>query len=798
MAIIDFRDIAELLNQSRTTRLELVPTKSKEGRWSIYPGSHVVHTSSYPFKVLYFNAAATLDDIQSATKEMGDLETAHIVYAPSLQRLIRNNANLPGLRSRSDTLWNTKEYIISFIKEELEVYLSRLRNLKPLDYTNPRVTTPAGFDRKIPNPILSFLVDPPTDNGAGKLGILLAEPGQGKTYMSNYLVSLLASGNYGVVPLIVDSSQWQGLSISDQKSLTKTIAHSFRHFGAAIGWVDGHEDLFLQATLKADIFRIVFDGFDEYILHNRGTIQPMEVLEALADLASLTGTRIVITSRTSFWNTNLPKAEIDDFVRDRGAYVFSILPFDRESAKNYFDQRLQDDPSKAKALQTYDILQKDSRDLIGRGFVLSLIADLAARGGTSPHPGYDSSRAMLWLVEALCQREIVRQDLPFTAAEQLEILRQFATETAIGEEPNTGLLSLILSYVKPTLDSRSTAGTIDKLMSHPLLAKDQSDDLWSFRQEQIRILLLADQLVRASSADAGRFASKSTLSPGARQDLGEMIVELIQLEAIKEAPLDRLSLLISSMSAQRFSDAEQRSFSNDGARLAAIVSLAAVEKVMPAGNSRADRAAFLKRLLGGELISGLTFTGAIARYDFCGIEFRKCKFERVTWANCKFDELTTFSNCEFAGGTFPAHCEGLGNVRMIDCKLDPDADAFFNLARIRDGKRYYSTEDLRDDIKSVIDKFIIKGGVGIKSVEARNLLRGIIASSRHRDEVIDALKSQVLEEHHISGPGKGYNVKAAAVESVKFYAANNVLTGPLREVFETLQADLKLTKDPRL
>jgi hypothetical protein len=70
---------------------------------------------------------------------------------------------------------------------------------------------------------------------------------------------------------------------------------------------------------------------------------------------------------------------------------------------------------------------------------------------------------------------------------------------------------------------------------------------------------------------------------------------------------------------------------------------------------------------------------------------------------------------------------------------------------VKEGKKKYSTEDLRTDIHSVISKFIIKGGIGLKSVEARNLQKGPISASRYRDEITDALIATVLEEHHISG-----------------------------------------------
>ena len=108
------------------------------------------------------------------------------------------------------------------------------------------------------------------------------------------LVSRLAEISQDLIPIIIDSTQWQSLTVEDLSSLSKTITHSFRHFNAPIGWIEGHEEEFLIVTLKAGMFRIVFDGFDEYVLRNRGTVRPAEVLEALTKLADPTGARIVI------------------------------------------------------------------------------------------------------------------------------------------------------------------------------------------------------------------------------------------------------------------------------------------------------------------------------------------------------------------------------------------------------------------------------------------------------------------------------------------------------------------------
>jgi hypothetical protein len=202
---------------------------------------------------------------------------------------------------------------------------------------------------------------------------------------------------------MVDSSQWHTMPVEDQRLLAKTIAHSFRHFGATIGWLEGHEEEFLRARLKADVFRIVFDGFDEYILRNRGAVQPLKVLDALASLANATGTRIVITSRTSFWNTNVPEADVESFISRTGAFVFKILPFDLEHAKNYFTRRLSDPGRIKNATSMYEVLRPKNEGFIGRGFVLSLLADLAQQDGTDIFRGAEANRPMLWLLEALCQ-----------------------------------------------------------------------------------------------------------------------------------------------------------------------------------------------------------------------------------------------------------------------------------------------------------------------------------------------------------------------------------------------------------
>jgi hypothetical protein len=768
----------------------MVPVTSKEGRWALYGGAHKVHTSSLPFTVLYFYAAATLEDISRALNSSAKHAELQIVFPETL----RPHMSRPDVEKQTQRyakgVWTLREYLVSFIKSEVQAYLTNITSQAPTDYIDPFVETPSRFKAKTPNPVLSFLVDTSSEESPGKLGIVLAEPGQGKTYMSHFLVAKIPEVDRGLFPLMVDSSQWHTMSLEDQRSLEKTIAHSFRHFGATIGWLDGNENEFLRSTLSANIFRLVFDGFDEYVLRNRGAVQPMEVLEALANLAADTGTRIVITSRTSFWKTNLPDVEVEEFLERSGALIFTIAPFDLSHARNYFAQKLTTRKA-AVALKLYAAL-KEGKDesLVGRGFVLKLIADLADEGASSANDAPSVSNPMLWLIEALCQREMLRQGLPLTAREQLDVFQAFAVEVAEGAPPEGELLDLTIESVHNTIDAASLRSTREKLKSHPLLENEPKTGFWRFKQEQIRILFLAEHIVCSDAGKIERFVLKASLEPESWQDLGTSIVDVVVKQGNSE---ERLRDIIRAMSSVSSTDAGRM---NDGSRLAGVVSLTAVEKLLPKGSSHEERAALLLRLCGGDSIKDLNFSGTVARFDFRGVTFENCRFDRIAWANCTFSEKTRFSKCQFVGGAPPAHCREFGRIELSNCRLDPDAEAILNSERVRAGVKNYSSDDLRSDIQSVIERFITKGGLGLRSVESATLTRGTIGASRHRDEIIETLKDTVLEEHRISGSSaslRGYHVRDDASESVRFYSANNVFTGQLRDAFDRLRQRLKLS-----
>jgi len=161
--------------------------------------------------------------------------------------------------------------------------------------------------------------------------------------------------------------------------------------------------------------------------------------------------------------------------------------------------------------------------------------------------------------------------------------------------------------------------------------------------------------------------------------------------------------------------------------------------------------------------------------------------------NCTFSEATIFRSCSFVGGS-QVRCKGLGLAQFDgETRRDDEAMHFLGAEAIGAGRKKYGTEDLKADIRTVVSKLLGRGGVGLKTVRAADLRTGKISVSLHRDVIVDELTRSLLEEHEISGVGKGYNVSALARECVRFFLANNVFTGPLQEVYVRLCKKLGLT-----
>jgi hypothetical protein len=231
----------------------------------------------------------------------------------------------------------------------------------------------------------------------------------------------------------------------------------------------------------------------------------------------------------------------------------------------------------------------------------------------------------------------------------------------------------------------------------------------------------------------------------------------------------------------------------NAAAFATTLALISVNKALPAGSQHAERTRSLVSLFPGSKLSGLSFSGTLARFDFCGMTFDHSAFNQVIWANCRFDAQTRFVSCRAHGGSVLS-CKQFGLAEWDGaCSFDEIAKNLIEAEAVREGRRAYSVEDLRGDINYVLRKFIPKESLGLRTVSVDHLPSGVIGASIHCREVIDAVKRHVLAEHTISSVNsRGLHVLESAKESMLYWATNGVYTGPLSELFDDLKNKIGL------
>ena len=807
MKSITFDEVIKLINNSRVTKINEKPIESDPNKWALFQGVNKVPLFEYEFYVLYLYSDATKDSMAAAFYAIKDRnpESLQVVYPQSLSKWKNDIKKL--FIKQVKGIQTSKDYLTSFIKDQLSAYQQKLSEIKPEYFINPPYETPSGFKVRFPNPLVMMMAASDDVRHNGDIGVLIAEPGQGKTFTARHIVSELCTRN--TLPIYIDSQQWTSLSPDDLSSIWKTISHSFRYFDSSIDWIDGCEEIFLNVTMKAGIFRLVFDGFDEYILWNRGKVDVNEALKGLTKLVEETGAPILVTSRTSFWDSDVSKELISKLIVSPS--VYKIIPFDQNHAKSYFNVRFNHNEEKTtEALKIYQQLRKfgnsnDASNFAGRGFILYLIADLADHSFSPSSLPVEGQTIIQWVMKSLCEREQKRQKLPINADTQLKIFREIAEAIACGDKVTSSVLRDIITLCADDIDPSGvddlvgdSKGKKGKFHDHPLVRKDSKEE-WVFVHEQLFFNLFAEQILcyteRSGSTLHKLFNRLST---------GELITLIHELATCIVAQLSSISK--ENVAIKKIGDViealmtcyDQQRDSYETVKLekilASSIALLAVNQYAPAGRPRRERFEKLQSIIPAGQFDGFHFSGSITSMDFSDVVFKDCRFDHVIWVNCKFNEGTIFNGCHFMDGNIQ-HCEGFGKAQWKNEVLDNDARALINVERIATGKKKYSDENLRTDIDSIIKKFVPKEGLGFKTVHEDNLTSGIISKSIYRDDIIKMFVRKLFDKHHVSGAtGVAYHIKDDAKPAISHYAINGVYTGDLNDAYQELLRILKLNK----
>jgi NACHT domain len=776
-----FADLIELVNCTDFVFINPEPTRTEAG-WSVYSAEYRVPMESFEFEILYINSRATRDDVLMAAREhvaksKGNRTIRVIHDAPSSALRVMTRQVFA---NRTKGVWEPREYLYSLIEPQVKKYRSALR--RPDYYVSPPVELRSTHNLEGTTDLVDLHAKT-DDTAAGSVEVLLAAPGQGKTCTSEHLAAELTKTK-DIIPILVISDHWKEMSPADVSSIWKTIVRCFEFYGARIPWLAGSEEQFLRATLKADLCRIVFDGFDEYVLHNKPQLNAKDVLGSLVSLAANTGAKILVTSRTAFWdNAFETDSDVPPNVR-----IHQIRPFRERHATKYFSARFNNNPLLIpRAVSVFNDLHHENAEFAGRGFVLPLITDLVAAGDASTSRPSTADVAH-WLFQEICNREARNHELPIDSRDQLRALAYFAAEVAAGREPDTKLLQAAFGTVTG-LRKETIENITEKIKIHPLITYSQATNQWTFNQQQVAIILLADALL-----DSGIFTtsliSSLRLDAAARQDLAAAIVSALMLRPPDVMIVEARKLITAVRGIN--GDGGAGCHTGVGPRLAGALLLALLDAARP-GNDRDGRTDLLLELSAHERIRGLLLSGSIARLDLRNVTFVNCTFEGATFIKCQFAETTLFERCLFIGGTEPEFCTRFGAAHMLHCEPDETAMKWMAAVRSEHRAREYSDRELESDVRTVARKFVIKGGLRLKPVAVDLLMLELAAPEKVQDEIVDAMvREQVIEIKRHDDGHEEYIVHTDARDAMHFFARNNVLTGPLRATLSSLKKRLHL------
>ncbi|MEW6740941.1 MAG: hypothetical protein AB1325_13695, partial [Nitrospirota bacterium] len=458
-----------------------------------------------------------------------------------------------------------------------------------------------------------------------------------------------------------------------------------------------------------------------------------------------------------------------------------------------------DEPKIKTALLIYSKLRSktskyEPANFAGRGFILSLIADLAERSDDSNFHFEDGMTVIQWIIYKLCEREVKRQNLPISAEQQIEIFRELAELKSCGTMITTEMFRDIIAICGDRLEQKDIDGLLEgSLKDHPLIRKDRYG-IWDFVHEQVLFALLAEQIlyyVEKSPSSLRKFFSNIKVEGSLLTDLSTAIVDQIfsipNYDA-KNKIKDVIRISISCYdSTDHLDEIEQYQRS-----LLTVIAMIATNRLCPPGKERLERTKEFVSYFPDSFLKGLHFIGTIPSMDFSGITFEKCRFDKVTWANCKFDETTLFNDYYFSGGKV-VNCEHFGDSKWEKGWLDSEAKAMVDSYRVEAKKKQYTKVDLKRDIEYIINKFVPKESVGFKTVYEEHLMSGIIGHSRYGNDILDVLCKYLLEKHVLSKiSGYAFNIKDSAKESVQHYINNGVFTGMIAEAYDEICKKLKL------
>lgn len=731
--------------------------------YAIFEATAIAGLEEITAKFIYLRSNCTLEHARSAHRQNEPLSEHTYVVKPASLRLA--NSRLREIFGSSIRISEYEELVWNKLKVVFAQYLESLSDAPEERYfVSPRSTNDEIDD--LESWMIDYMKGGRTEDN-GTILVLSAHAGVGKTTLSRYLLHRLRARATRVktIPIYVEAQHWGKLHLDSIDGLWDVIDNSLRSFSRDLSL---REDLFYYA-LRQGYLSFIFDGFDELCGHKTSQLDAIAVIRQLTSIADQSEARILVTTRTLYWDSEIETPP--DNVK-----VVKLDAFNTQQAKGYFRKYFRDTPSKQnQASDVYRGLVSGSHRPRQSGGVRTQFVNLPlcvamvaayVEGGGGPITA-DARRGLLEdFLLSICRREKERKNLNTSEANQLSSFQELAILDGKNVNPEFELEILQAT----DFDDQD----IDKLIDHPFLrCSDGAKYCFSydFLGPYFRALTVAKGL------------------GGQDKKLSQMIPIMAQEPEGKGYISEQLCSILESDSfvnvARAFREILPRN--REAASFLFHICRNLIDETQITTSTERSQYLF-GRIVGAEdfltkrSIQQWSFYGILERLDFRRFTFDRCRFENVVFRNCLVDETTHFTDCVFAGDLDIKPIGNWSNVHRERCRDIFPASAVWEEIL---GRALGSREDrVLEILRIALSKFWYHGRPRM-SMRLDDWNKGVLGKLNLAEKILEAmLKVKLVQRITISGVSEGgIAFDRSSMNDLQKYMDNQQIQGKIREVF---------------
>ncbi len=550
----------------------------------------------------------------------------------------------------------------------------------------------------------------------------------------------------------------------------------------------------LETLLTSDRFLVILDGLDEIIPRLPTGYAVTDFFTAVQEVVEgLEGGRLLVSCRTSFWETGLTPLPIAVTVLDA---------FDEQQVNKYFENRFSEQSlSRDRCTRVIAEMQRYFRSEI-----YPFMLDLACRIADTPdgkiadktpdeQNSFDDGQLLDEVLWHVCRREAAKfgneglnlEELPLDVTLQTA----FLTEIALHMRQLPGCMSSedAKSHLEQSLGRRVSSPVFAAFKSHPLLDTDQDEIRFAYDFVQEFFLALGVKqglhLAREISPDQAYVLT----------GLCRLDSNFLRTLARKAGPLsDDITLGISDLIAKfkkkRLEDWDTHIWNrcvggavNIGLQCLLLQNKWDVEQAtkylhdlfaMPGSPNRLKDLV----LLAPNSESRITFSFENTAVDGAGI------VDYDNFLNCKFDATTRFTNAVIFGGKFSSQVKSSARAVNFDdtCALD---ERIRNVIRNRDRKDTSSDNSAERHLKGFVRSFRAHGTYH-KPRDPEMLQRGFNHSAIPFQKMLQLTIDSGLVATGVGMGGKFLGIDSSAIEEVEDFVEQGIQGSRIRAALKRI------------